>query len=513
MRLRWLDSARKTLQITCPEGIALSPTLTSTSTPVPTSSHAGHEGVTTGTPTRSQVSPTQTPRPTSTPTMVPENGSHNGNGFGRGTGNYGQEVGINLDRLNQLKAEATAGRYARLCTNAEHDRTKWHSLVNPEANCHYDHHHGDDPWYVADIFGPPGAWFGHSGWSISFPWQTFRATSAYESSDVHVARKEMENDLKHEGYIWIVRRNLPCQGGKNCVTDYRLQVHAMMGAGDFPVRYHSFSVEMRVCVDKSRPETCGIARKGGWADHGRLFTTPVNNNGGAIANCGNSPTDIHIPVPADNLFFRLETEEEKPWDEIRCHPQLNLSGVRRREDAINPLSPLLDPRLELAHWWAKSGGPTELRFQVLSYDPVSNINPRNPGQWLLFCDPNAPACDFSASKFSAILGYIQLFRSRWSSSVGGIDLNLDPDGNGILDINYYTDRWGLPVAGCTKASLDCIPVQLSGIRLNGIFIEGEGGYAQTDHPIDGGRPANHDISPAGKQWVTWFYRHAGLMHY
>ena len=103
-------------------------------------------------------------------------GGYSTNNFGVGQGN-GLEVGINLPVLEQVRADIAAGVYDRPCTEAEHDPTKWHSLVNVEAKCHYDHQHNDDPHYVDDIFGEPGAWFGNPGQSISYPWQTFPATS------------------------------------------------------------------------------------------------------------------------------------------------------------------------------------------------------------------------------------------------------------------------------------------------------------------------------------------------
>jgi hypothetical protein len=82
--------------------------------------------------------------------------------FGVGRGD-GLEIGINLANLNQVRADINAGVYDRPCTAAEHDPNKWHTLINVEAKCHYDHHHGDDPNYVNDIFGEPGAFFGKPG--------------------------------------------------------------------------------------------------------------------------------------------------------------------------------------------------------------------------------------------------------------------------------------------------------------------------------------------------------------
>src|SRR5687767_14460266 len=73
------------------------------------------------------------------------------------------ETGIDPDRFARLQEEARRGRFDRACTPAEHDSTRWHPLVNETAGCHFDHQHGDDPEFAADLFGTPGAWFGNPG--------------------------------------------------------------------------------------------------------------------------------------------------------------------------------------------------------------------------------------------------------------------------------------------------------------------------------------------------------------
>ncbi|MBZ0303776.1 MAG: hypothetical protein K8J31_28810, partial [Anaerolineae bacterium] len=151
---------------------------------------------------------------------IPQASAQSSGGFGVGGGD-GLETGIRLDILNQVKADVAAGVYDRPCTAAEHDPTKWHSLVNLEAKCHYDHQHGDDPSYVNDIFGEPGGWFQSPGQSISFPWQTFPAQTPTESNAGYLGTGKMENEAKHEGYYWVVRRDQPCttDTGQNCVKD------------------------------------------------------------------------------------------------------------------------------------------------------------------------------------------------------------------------------------------------------------------------------------------------------
>ncbi|MBL8118319.1 MAG: hypothetical protein JNJ78_12370 [Anaerolineae bacterium] len=400
-----------------------------------------------------------------------------GGGLGVGRG-QGREIGVNLTAMNAIRAEINAGAYDRPCNPDEHDPTKWHSLVNVERKCHYDHQHNDDPNYVNDIFGQPGAWFGVPGQEISYPWQTFRAATAYEGNTTYVANHQMENDLKHEGYIWVVRRDQPCPNG-NCVTDFRIQVHAIMGAGDYPVRYHSYSIEARVCVNAAQPGTCGILRYGGWMDMGRLFTTQANN-----IDCSHTVQDVPIPLPADTLYFPLDRPEAR--DEIRCHPMItNL--------------PAYPPNRPLAEWWGHAGGET--RFQLRAYDPIGNVDPVDPSRWHFFCAQTDMSCRYDASIFSMFVGYT-LHIHEFAGNGVRIDSNRDQR----TDLIGYFTRWGDYRSNCTAASLDCIPYHYDNVPMN-LYNNTQARYAHTSCDSNC-NPYDYDISPAGKRWITWFYRYA-----
>ncbi len=397
-------------------------------------------------------------------------------GFGVGR-NQGVETGINTDAFNAVRADVNAGVYDRPCQPDEADSTKWHSLVNVEKKCHYDHQHNDDPNYVNDIFGVPGAWFGSPGQEISYPWQTFKAATSLEQNASYMAGHQMENDLKHEGYIWIVRRDQPCPEG-NCVKDFRIQVHAVMGAADMPVRYHSYSLEARLCINGNDPSTCGIVRYGGWIDMGKLVTRNPND-----VNCNNVPNDIRIDLPADTLYFPLDREDVR--DEVRCHPQItNLPDYP-------PYSPL-------AEWWGHAGGET--RFQVRSYDPIGNVDPANPAHWQFFCSQTDMNCHYDASMFSIFVGYTLHIHEY----VGG-SAPIDSNGDGRTDFKGYFNRWGDLNESCQTAGLDCIPYQYDNVVLN-LYNNKEARYAQTN--CTNCRPIDYDISPPGKRWITWFYRYA-----
>jgi hypothetical protein len=403
-------------------------------------------------------------------------------GFGVGSG-HGLEVGINLPALEQVQADINAGLYDRRCTEAEHDPNKWHTLVNVEARCHYNHHHGDDPNYVNDIFGTPGGWFDQPGQSVSYPWQTFPAQDRFEGNAAYIGTGRMENEGKHEGYGWVVRRDQPCppqSSGAGCITDFRLQYHAIMGPMGAVTRWHSYSLELRTCQDPDNPATCGIGRHGGWTDFGRLFVTEPGN-----LDCSHATNEIFIPLAVDSQYMPLDRVESR--DEVRCHPTL-------RPDAL----PQPDSRF-LAEWWALQRGRT--RFQLRSYDPLSNVNPSDPTAWNIFCAANDTNCGFNQSTMSAWIGYIY-FMPEFVDFCSQGCIRVDADLNGSSDYSGYTNRWGGINPNCTAAALDCVPIEHNNIFINNVFGPREGGYIHS--PCTNCRPVNYDLSPDGQNWLTWF---------
>jgi len=401
-------------------------------------------------------------------------------GFGVGR-NQGLETGINTDAFNKVRADVNAGVYDRPCQPDEEDPTKWHSLVNVEKKCHYNHQHNDDPNYVNDIFGVPGAWFGSPGMEISYPWQTFKAATANEPNTTYMANHQMENDLKHEGYIWLVRRDQPCTKG-NCITDFRIQVHAVMGAADMPVRFHSYSLEARLCATPSDPSSCGIVRYGGWIDMGILSTL----NPGDL-DCGSVTRGIHIPLPADTLYFPLDRPETR--DEFRCHPNISQLPTYPSPNA-------------LAQWWGHAGGET--RFQLSSYDPIGNVDPANPSHWQFFCAQSDMNCHYDASIFTIFVGY----QLKIHEFLGyNPEVRVDADQNGRTDFKGYENRWGDLNPTCTAPGLDCVPYQYDNVVLNE-FNNKEAGYTHQSACFSNCHPIDYDISPPGKRWITWFYRYA-----
>lgn len=429
-----------------------------------------------------------TPNPTSQPTPQPTNppgggGTIPGGGLGVGQGD-GQEVGINLSAFNQIKQQAAAGQFDRECTEAEHDPTVWHTLVNPEAGCHYDHMHGDDPNYVNDIFGEPGAWFDYPGQSISYPWQTFALpanTGRSQALSQTGTSSTWENNLKHEGYFWVVRRNRSCSGP--CVTDFRVQYHGMFFSHGAATRWHSASIEARVC-DGSR---CGIVREGGWFDYGFLTNAPTGNTDAAAND--SSLRQYRITLANENQFGSLDTQGR--LDEVRHHPIINLNQ-----------NPPTNSGSSRAEWWSHGAG--DKRFQLRVMDPIGNIQETSPGSGQLItqfnCQQNQTNCPWNQSLFSLELDYVFTINSAYT---GGA--------RNTVNRRFYVNRFSGGGGGCNSVGLDCIPFTYENVPLN---LPSDGSQAPywaryIDEDCSNCQLTDHDITPSGRpSWITWFYRYA-----
>ena len=423
-------------------------------------------------------------------------------GLGVGEGD-GPEIGINLANLQAIQNDINNGVYDRPCTEPEHDPTKWHTLVNVELKCHYDHQHGDDPNYVNDIFGEPGDWFGDPGQSISYPWQTFKAAVDAQPyvtpSEAGALDGGMENQGKHEGYYWVVRRDQPCNtpNGLYCVKDFRLEFHSMMVGAGAATRWHSFSAEVRACRDVNDLSSCGIIRTGGWIDMGRLYTSDPTKDANGRALCGPAALPdnlLYIPLPVDSQFRPLSTDGLAALDEERCHPLLTPQMI-----AAGPsLTSTSD--VPMAQWWGHGG--TDFRFQLEVMNPLGNVYETSPGSGQLvnqlFCSVDTANCDWNQSIFTARLQYIVPVNSAVVEGFASGDrVNLP------LGARYVT-RFGKTNAACTGVSLDCIPIEYSNLQLNAVVGTALTGYSHT--PCGNCQKVDYDLSPAGNQWITWFYK-------
>ncbi len=400
------------------------------------------------------------------------------------------ELGMDPRVYEQLKRDAAAGVYDRPCLPSEHDPNTWHALVDPVKKCHYNHHHGDDPHLVDDIFGPPGAWFGEPGRSIAYPWQTFPI--AGDETDPNVDRPAgapLENEYKHEGYIWIVRRNQMCEGGRNCVTDFRLQVH-FMSAHDAPTRFHSFSAELRLCANPRARAGCGILRTAGWMNYDKLFIPPRSN-----VDCwfefnaaydGRTPGNQQFIVRQDNWaqFFPVSSlpggDNDLPFDEFRCHKRITPQQVQANPNGF----------AHAAEWWAHI---PDFRYRVLVWNPHSNVGMDGKAE-PPFCSPTDARCRWTFSRFTAEFDYVV-----------PVHQNADTDGDGIADARGFENRvhYGPPPPNCTQATDKCIPYEYVGMPVGAYNHD----LAPNQVPLD------HDITPPGRpSWIQWFHPGNSIAH-
>ncbi len=286
---------------------------------------------------------------------------------------------------------------APLCPT--HDPTAYHGLWDPVRGCHYDHFHGDDPHSVDDIFGTQ--FYQWAGGEISYPWQTVSPSGC------------LEDDCKHTGYIWLVRRDLPCtsQYADGCIVAFRALIHGMSSSNASSVRYHSAWLEAKVCrIDN--PDICGIFRSGGWQDSGDLL---VDGN-----------TVIDVP----NNFTRFKLH------------YANTGNIR------------------FGTWYSGSPGGKEQRGGMWGVvvgmgDLWGPVDPQDPTRLQFFCqDPNLN-CDHNGSRYQPHVVSVQ-FPPRLLAIV-------DPDHTGVANYEGYADRYGKPVQGCTSVSLDCVPLIIQGV--------------------------------------------------
>jgi hypothetical protein len=267
----------------------------------------------------------------------------------------------------------------------DHDPKQWHPLFDAELGCHYDHEHKEDPKEVDDIFGSVGALYG--GQEISYPWQTFSEAGT-------------ENELKHGGYGWLVRRDLGCSSAftDGCLTDFRLQYHGIMAAPGAVTRNHSFWLEARGCQEEN-PGACGIIRTGGWIDYGHL---EIDGQ--------------HVPLPGDPSQLRT--------DRRRVHYYATGNS-------------------NFGTWY----GTNRIALAAIQTNRMWGlINPENPSELHLFCP------DYNCSSNNSMMQ---------AHAIGfNISSELDSDGDGLVTFDGYTNRYGEIVENCSELGLDCVPLQI-----------------------------------------------------
>lgn len=333
---------------------------------------------------------------------------------------------------------------------ATHNPTAWHGLVDPVRRCHYDHEHKDDPREVDAVFGPAGRWFG--GNAISYPWETFKG--AGESWPAPPDEPGLrENEAKHEGYGYGVRRGLRCRPAfeaEGCLTDIRLEVHALGTNHDATSRFHSFALEARGCI-RGR---CGIVREGGWLDYGILRV------------------DFGKPFYVEHVALPGDPTEQTTFNPVRLHK----SRASEQRDAT---------------WYSQPGRwNRHLSTPGLRFETWSPVDPADPARLASWCAVGAdrkpaPGCTANGSWLET-----HLIPIRVPAALDGRDGRND----GLVTFRGHTDRYGAirPAGACRAAGLDCVPLVLEHMPV--------GTYQYRDD-VQGIAPTDHDTTPSGASWL------------
>lgn len=325
-----------------------------------------------------------------------------------------------------------------------HNPTEFHGLYDAARNCHYDHEHHDNPNAANTAFGLPGAWYGQGGTAISYPWQTFNATTG-----------ALENDAKHNGYKWLVETNSGCTHqfqGHDCISDYRVEVHNLANVSDATVRFHSFQAEVRAC----QGAVCGTIRAGGWHDFGHLALLTA---GGAGHICPGIPSDPPQPYDCES-------------DTQRSH-----SSTQHQANFAN---------------WYGDHPLVTVQTHFLEYGP---LDPNNPSAQLYYaCGPihDPPSLAAAPCTNPAYLAH-----NGSQSRIENLTVELDPNSpfvqsitnaQGLVNYAGYTDRYGMLANGCTAVGLDCVPLQISNLRPGTYWWRG-------DPNAQGDNGRSYDVSP------------------
>lgn len=431
-------------------------------------------------PTATPVPPTATPVQ---PTPTPVSGGATVPNWLENVGMTG-EFGMSPQTFQKIVADAASGEFNRACEPSEHDANQWHTLLNyaddnqPGGPCHFSHQHGDNPFAVNDLFGPVSQSFGVEN-SISYPWETYVADSNGNAVLDADGTFKWENEYKHAGYTWAVRRNQCANGDPSyCVDAFRIQYHA--SAMGNATRWHSYSAEIRVCRDGNNPSTCSNAQVGGWIDTFALFTPTYENSTPGL--CDNAFNSAYFGSGENINDFGLSNQfvprnDPDLQDEQRCHRRLTADMVTNYPNGL-PYSASAP-----AEWWHHT--PWDFRFNVMFFNPIGE--PDGQGGTNIYCDSNDTNCRWTSGRRTLNVDYVFPVMSWHDGFVG------------------WVDRFGNYGNGCSAAALDCIWTDYSQVQRNPNAL----GYVHTsDLERSGGNgtvPFNYDITPSNNvSWINWF---------
>jgi hypothetical protein len=219
----------------------------------------------------------------------------------------------------------------------------------------------------------------------------------------------LENESKHEAYNYMVVLDIPQPDVANIwICDFRIQSHVTAApfkindvlSGGYLSQFHSAVVEVQVCDMTGGELVSGVNRTAGWYDFGCLFFE------------NDTPVD---PDPSSCDFF----------------------GPRRIHFNSNGGADCC------AHFfWYGKNHPTAanpVQIAIASFDAAVDLHPDTPRELDFICLENQPYnCRFNDSTRQPHL--VVLFPTP-----------------GMRTGEFWADRYGVEVEGCTAVGLDCIP--------------------------------------------------------
>ncbi len=425
------------------------------------------------------------------------------------------------------------------CPN--HNPVVWHAIYDPVRKCHYDHEHKDDPnrsyfdnpantgrngtnrgvGDVLSVFGPVWAWLPEKdkaglpeSQTLSYPWQTWSGVDIGSQP----VKGKMENDMKHNGYGWLVRTPddfgsnsgncVPLYNTKNCITHFREQYHAVQGMPGALTHTHSFSLEARICVgggDGKDNSKCGIYRGGGHVGFGMFGTTRWS-----VTEPGQQEllpffyTDG--PSEARDLDGNGKLDE---WDYYYLRPDGTVRG-----GGIRLHGGMADDDVHASakdFTWYPEGRPSMIALVGSSFGPLL-YTPKGISY-------NTSRYQLTGPEWSQIRRQVYYCadptRCRWPNGGqmeahfviiripndwDGASFDEDRQKNGYFTFHGYTNRWGdlLTNNQCNTKPLgpDCVPTVYDHTPV-------DDGDTQHRDSSSGTPMYNYDIAPSGTYWIQF----------
>ena len=309
---------------------------------------------------------------------------------------------------------------------ATHDNTQYHSLWNEEEGCHYDHTHGVDPanTIFSDLEFAQG---------VSYPWETPNENLYKHKGYVNLYSAVDEGECLYTSTTSNTPNDVPL--AENCVTHVLYQLHSLGTTAALRTRMHSYKYAARICNPDMTQ--CGIVTGGGHADYGTLHcpykqahcsleTDPINPNGGSLPDnvAMDQPPyraipdefikDYHLPKGIISQFWNNQ-QTKANYEFYPENPNQRIQTAWSFSDGWG---------------WIDPANPLENHFQCVNGD-----------------------CNFNHS-----IAHIYTFKVILKDP----ELVTNSNGN-VINYSGYTDRNGALVSGCTQASTDCVPFEVSGV--------------------------------------------------